>query len=399
MTGRRILALVGVLALVAAACAAPTTTEPTSATTAATPATTAATPATTGGAGDTEPAAADGVCAPGQTDGDLVLYNWTEYIDPELIDAFEAEYGVEVIEDFYPSNEEMFAKVSAGASGYDVVVPSDYMVSIMIDEGLLMPLQRDAIPNAANLDPKFVDVPYDPGNQYSMPYQWGTTGIAVNLDVVGEDFPETWGLIFDPALADQYAGQISMLDDPRESLGAALKYLGYSLNSTNEAELAEAAQLIADAKDRILLFDSDQFEDLLVAGETSIAHGWNGDFFAAFDAVSTDEFDAYEVYYYFVPEEGGVQWVDNMAILADAPHPCTAHTFINFILDAENGAALTNWNFYASPNAAATEYIDPEILEDPSIYPPPETLANLEFIADTGDFETKYSDYWEQAKS
>ena len=391
--GRKILVLVGVLALVAAACSSGTSTE--SSATGATTATTAA----PGSTAATEPAQASGTCTAGQTDGDLVLYNWTEYIDPALIDKFEAEYGVQVIEDFFPSNEELFAKVSSGASGYDVVVPSDYMVSIMIDEGLLMPLQRDAIPNAKNVDPKFTEVPFDPGNVYSMPYQWGTTGIAVNMDVLGEDFPESWALIFDPNIADTYAGQISMLDDPRESLGAALKYLGYSLNTTNEAELAQAADLISQAKKDILLFDSDQFEDLLVAGETNIAHGWNGDFFGAFDDVSDDSYDAYEHYYYFVPEEGGVQWVDNMAILADAPHPCTAHAFINFILDPENGAALTNFNFYASPNAAATEFIDPEILDDPSIYPPPETLANLEFIADTGDFETKYSDYWEQAKS
>lgn len=388
MKGRRILILVGVVALVASACSSGTSTETT-----AGGATTAATEGTT-----TAPSSA-ATCTAGQTDGDLVLYNWTEYIDPELIDKFEAQYGVQVIEDFFPSNEELFAKVSSGASGYDVVVPSDYMVSIMIDEGLLQPLQREAIPNAVNVDPKFTQTPFDPGNVYSMPYQWGTTGIAVNLDAVGDDFPESWGLIFDPNLADAYAGQISMLDDPRESLGAALKYLGYSLNTTDESQLAEAADLVAKAKKDILLFDSDQFEDLLVAGETNIAHGWNGDFFGAFDDVSDDNYDAYEHYYYFVPEEGGVQWVDNMAILADAPHPCTAHTFINFLLDAENGAALTNFNFYASPNAAATEFIDSEILEDPSIYPPPETLANLEFIADTGDFETKYSDYWEQAKS
>ncbi len=130
-----------------------------------------------------------------------------------------------------------------------------------------------------------------------------------------------------------------------------------------------------------------------------MVHGWNGDFFAAFDEISDDDFDAYERYYYFIPEEGGVQWVDNMAILADALHPCTSHTFINFILDAENGAALTNYNFYGSPNAAAEPFIDPEILDDPSIYPPPDVLANLEFIADTGDFETTYEQYWELAKS
>lgn len=382
---RRWIALLAVLLLLAAACGG----DDAETTTTAGAAPTTAAPGTTVAAG----------CAAGETDGDLVLYNWTEYIDPELIEAFEEEYGVSVIEDFFPSNEEMFAKVSVGASGYDVVVPSDYMVAIMIDEGLLQELQQDAIPNSVNVDPTFTQVPFDPGNVYSMPYQWGTTGIAVDLEVTGEDFDESWGLIFDADMSAPFSGQISMLDDPRESMGAALKYLGYSLNSTDEAQLSEASELIAAAQDRIRLFDSDQFEDLLVAGETAVVHGWNGDFFAAFDEISDDDFDAYERYYYFIPEEGGVQWVDNMAILADAPHPCTSHAFINFILDAENGAALTNYNFYGSPNAAAEPFIDEEILDDPSIYPPDDVLANLEFIADTGDFETSYQDYWELAKS
>lgn len=350
-----------------------------------------------GGEGGGEGAAA-AECEPGDTDGDLVLYNWSEYIDPELITKFEEQYGVSVTEDFFPSNEDMLAKVSSGASGYDVVVPSDYMVGIMVEEGLLAELQTEAIPNLTNLDPDFTDLPFDPEGKYSVPYQWGTTGIAVDTNEVGEDFEQSWGLIFDPAQADAYAGRISMLNDPREALGAALKYLGYSLNTTNPDELAEAQDLLTETTERLATYDSDQFEDLLVGGETVVAQGWSGDFFRAFDEASTDDFDAYERYTYFVPEEGGVRWVDNMVILADAPHPCTAHTFIDFMLDAENGAALTNFNFYASPNAAAEEFIDTEILEDPAIYPPEEVAANLEFIEDTGDFETQYSDAFTQAK-
>ncbi|KAA0233554.1 MAG: Spermidine/putrescine-binding periplasmic protein [Acidimicrobiales bacterium] len=348
--------------------------------------------------GDGGEGAAAAACEPGGTDGDLVLYNWSEYIDPELITQFEQQYGVSVTEDFFPSNEDMLAKVSSGASGFDVVVPSDYMVAIMIEEGLLAELQADAIPNLANLDPEFTDLPFDPEGRYSVPYQWGTSGIAVDTNVVGEDFEQSWGIIFDPEQADAYSGKISMLNDPRESLGAALKYLGYSLNTSDPDELAEAQELLTETTARLATYDSDQFEDLLVGGETAVAHGWSGDFFRAFDEASTDDFDAYEQYSYFVPEEGGVRWVDNMAILADAPHPCTAHTFVDFMLDAENGAALTNFNFYASPNAAAEEFIDPEILEDPAIYPPEEVVANLEFIEDTGDFETQYSDAFTQAK-
>ncbi len=340
-------------------------------------------------------------CEVGDTDGDLVLYNWTEYIDPELVTAFQDEYGVSVTEDFYTSNEEMRSKLQAGAAGYDVIVPSDYMVAILAQDELLLELNKDAIPNLGNLDETFTGLPFDETGDFSVPYQWGTTGIGFTYDIgePGEDLPATWGLIFDPELAGQFSGDITLLDDARETLGAALKYLGYSLNTTDEDQIAEAAQLIEDTRSRLATFDSDAFDDLLVAGETRVAHGWNGDFFAAFDGASTDDYDAYEDYGYFIPDEGGVAWVDNMAIVADAPHPCTAHTFINFILDAENGAALTNFNFYASPNEAANALVDPEILEDPSIYPTDETFERLEFIADLGEANALYEQAFDEARS
>jgi spermidine/putrescine-binding protein len=342
-----------------------------------------------------EPAAGDmetADCAVDEVDGDLYLYNWAEYIDPDLLTKFEDQYGVSVTEDTFDSNEAMQPIISAGNSGYDVIVPSDYMVSILISNGDLLPLNKDAIPNYANLADDFRSgLPYDPEGAYAAPYQWGTTGLGVDLAVVGEDVPRTWGLVFDAALADQYgtAGQITLLNDPRETMGAALKYLGYSLNSTNPDELAEAKDLVANAS--VLAFDSDQYDELLVTGESVVAHGYSGNFFTQFDA--SDNPDQYE---YFVPDEGGTRWVDNMAIVQDAPHPCTAHAFINFILDAENGAALTNWNYYGSPNAAAEEFIDPEILEDPAIYPT--DTSKLEFIADTGDYETEFTDAFIEAK-
>ena len=333
-------------------------------------------------------------CEVGETDGDLVLYNWSEYIDPELVTAFEEEYDVSVTEDFYDSNETMQAKISTGASGYDVIVPSDYMVAILIEDGQVTELDKAAIPNLENLDPDFASgLPFDPDATHTVPYQWGTTGIGVDVQALGGDYAESWDLIFDPDTRAAYAGQISMLNDPRESIGAALKSLGYSVNTTDEGELDEARSLLADTTGDIATYDSDQFEDLLTSGEIVVAHGYSGDFFSAFDEV--DDPDRYA---YFVPEEGAVRWVDNMAIVADAPHPCTAHTFINFMLDAENGAALTNFNYYGSPNAAAEEFILPEILEDPAIYPTDETVERLEFIADTGEFETNFSDAFNEAK-
>lgn len=332
-------------------------------------------------------------CEPGQTDGDLNFYNWTEYIDPELITAFEEETGVDVVEDFYDSNEAMLAKLQSGAV-YDLIVPSDYMVGIMIDEGIIAELQRDALPNLTNLDAFFADPAYDPGGVYSAAYQWGTTGIAVNLEVVGEDFDPSWALLFDPALIAEYPGGVSVLNDPRESMGAALKYLGYSLNSTSEEELQEAADVIANARQYVAQFNSDQYDEALVADEVAVAHGYSGNFFVAFDDV-----DGWDKYAYVIPDEGATVWIDNMAIPANADHPCTAHAFINFLLDAENGAALTNWNFYASPNRAAEEFILAEILEDETIYPSEELSARLEIITDTGDFEINYTDYFAIARS
>jgi spermidine/putrescine-binding protein len=341
----------------------------------------------------TAPGDPDTGCAVGEVDGNLNLFNWSEYIDPDLLAAFEDEYGVSVTETFYDSNETMLAQIQVGLV-YDVIVPSDYMVEIMIEDGLLMELQRDAIPNLANLAPTFADPAYDPGGRFSAGYQWGTTGLAVDMEVVGEDFEETWGLIFDPELASQWSGRISLLLDPRETIGAALKYLGYSLNSTSLDELQEAADLIAAANQHIAKFDSEQYASDLVSGETAVAHGFSGGFFWAIDEV-----DGWDRYAYFVPQEGGTVWIDTMAIPANAEHPCTAHTFINFLLDAENGAALTNWNYYASPNAAAEAFILPEILEDPAIYVDEETFERLEFIEDTGDFEINYTDYFSRARN
>ncbi len=336
----------------------------------------------------------EAACAVGETDGDLNLYNWSEYMDPDLQTAFEAEFGVSINEDNYDSNEAMQPIISAGNSGYDLIVPSDYMVSILIDSGDIMPIQKDAVPNLSNLADEFASgLPFDPDAEYSVPYQWGTTGLGVDLAVTGPDVPETWGLIFDPALAAEYnlEGAITILNDPRETMGAALKYLGYSLNTTSIDELNEAKALVADATNRVAAFDSDQYDELLVSGQAAVTHGYSGNFLVQFF-----EADDPEQYTYFVLQEGGTRWVDNMAVVADAPHPCTAHTFINFLLDAENGAALTNWNYYASPNAASEPFIDQEVLDDPIVYPTDQ--SKLEFIADTGDFEINFSDAFTEAK-
>lgn len=414
---KRFLTLLAVLALVAAACgdgddtAAETTAAPTAPSTTVSPlapATTSASGETTAPATTALPEGPTADCELGEVDGDLNLYNWTEYLPygQEAIDfnvtdlaaKFEQEYGVTIVHTNYTNNEEMVAQVNAGAAPYDLVVPSDYMVDIMIEEGLLLPLNKDAIPNLANIDTSiFSNLPWDPEGAYSVPYQWGTTGIGFRYDALPEDFDPSWGLFFEPD--SPVAGQFSLLDDPREVLAAGLKYLGYSLNTTSQAELDEAVELIRSVKDNIKLFDTNTFEENLTAGEVDAAHGWNGDFIGEYDLISTDDYDAYEDYGYFIPKEGGVAWVDNMAIPITAEHPCTALAFINFILEAENGAELTNYTYYASPNAAAWEFIRRGIRRDKSIYPSDKTMANLEFIADTGDFELEYQAAFEAIKN
>ena len=390
-------AIVGVASLLAAACGDDEPDTPTAAEAPATTAAPAEEPATT--AAPAEEATGAAACAAGETDGDLAFYNWAEYIDDELLAAFEAETGINVDYTTYESNEEMLTKVESGAAIYDLVVPSDYMVDTMRRDDLLLELNFDAIPNAANIGPEFANPPFDPEHKYSVAYQWGTTGIGMSYEVLellgGES---TWAVIFDPATAALVPGSISMLDDAPETVSAALKYLGYSIedviNNRNEDAVREAGELLRATNDRLLKYDSVTFGDDLVNGEVDVAHGWSGGFFLSFF-----EADAYEDYVYTIPAEGGVRWVDNMAIPHNADNICSAHAMINFLTDAENGAQLTNWTYYGSPNAASTPFILDEILEDPGIYPPPEVDARLEFIPHAGDLALLIQDMHSQAKS
>ena len=344
-----------------------------------------------------EPAADDATgssgCEVGEVDGDLALYNWAEYIEPEHLDAFAEEFGIGATMDVYDSNEAMLPVIAAGNSGYDVIVPSDYMVGIMIDGGFLAPLDFAAIPNATNISPDFASPSYDPELAYSVPYQWGFTGISVDTQVVGADFPRSWDIVFGD-FADDYSGQITLLNDPRETLGAALKANGNSLNSTSQEELDAARDLVADARGNLLAFNTDSSDELLTSGESAIAHTYSGDAFTQF--LETDDPSRYV---FFVPEEGGTRWIDNMAVPFDAPHPCTAHTFINWLLDGDEGAALSNWNYYGTPNAASIDLLDEELNE---FLTSPDVLVGgidtVEEIADTGDFEINYSDAFTEAK-
>ena len=391
-TWLRLVAGLLALALVAAACGDDDAAQDT--TTTQSTATTQSTTTTQSTATTQDAEVQDEGCAVGETDGNLAMYNWAEYIDEDQLADFASEYGISYTLDTYDSNEAMQPIVSAGGSGYDVIVPSDYMVSILIAAGSIAPLDFDAIPNAANISAEFEGLYYDPEGAYSVPYQWGTTGVAVNTAEVGTDFPRSWGLIFDPAVSGEFDGRIQLLNDPRETMGAALKYLGYSLNTTSDSELAEATDLVRSTASRLAAFNTDSADEFLTSGETVIGHGYSGDLFVQFL-----ETDNPEQYVYFVPEEGGTRWIDNMAIPFDAPHPCTAHTFINWILSAEEGARLANYNYYITPNEAAFDLLDQDLIDfisNPDLYAG--GVASLEEIEDTGDFEINYTDAFIEAK-
>jgi spermidine/putrescine-binding protein len=321
---------------------------------------------------------------------ELYLYNWSEYMDPQVLEDFEAEFGVRVIEDTYATNEELLAKLQAGATGYDLIVPSDYMVEVMVAEKLLAELDHENIPGLSNIDPMFADPPYDPGMVHCVPYMWGTTGIGYNVDVF-EEPPDSWAYLFDPALASQYAGKITMLNDVREAMGAALKYLGYSLNSTDEGELEDARDLLIQQKPSVYAYDSEQYAPLLSADETVLAHGYNGYFFMT--ALEDERI------WYTIPKEGATIWADNLCIPESAPNKYTAEVFIDYLLRPEVNATLVNYLWYPSPNSAAKEFIDPEILEEPAIYPPPEVMERLEWITDVGEATQLYERLWTEVKA
>jgi spermidine/putrescine-binding protein len=325
---------------------------------------------------------------------ELHFFNWSEYIEPEVYDLFEQEYGVKVRETTFASNEDLLAKLQGGATGFDVIVPSDYMVATMIELDMLAPLDKSLLTNLGNLEPMFTDPPYDPGLVYCVPYMWGTTGIGFDWDYF-EEPPDSWAYIFDPERAQEYAGAFSLLDDSTEVLGAALKYLGYSVNSTNPEEIEEAKQVVMAIKPYVHVFDSEQFEDLLATEEVVMAHGWSGDIFqAAYEDESVG---------YVIPKEGGIVWADNLCIpkevASDPDRFYTAMVWLDFLLRPDIAATNVEFVYYATPNAAATELIPEEILEDPGIYPPEEVMQRLEWSKPLGEAQQLYERAWTEIKS
>jgi spermidine/putrescine transport system substrate-binding protein len=315
----------------------------------------------------------------------LNFYNWTDYIADETIPTFEERTGIKVTYDNYASNDELFAKVSTGGTNYDIIVPTDATLVKLKHAEMLEPLDLSLITNLENIAPRFREAEYDPGNEYSIPWQWGTTGIGYDPSKVGEEITD-----WDAFQLESVKGKSSYLDEARDAFAMALFALGLDPNTTDEDELDEAKDYLIDLKGKVQQITSD-YQDPLKNGELILAHAYSGDVFT----MQADN-DAVQ---YVIPTSGALSWVDSMAILKGAPHPKNAHTFMNYILEPEVGAALTNYIYYGTPNAAAEEFILPEILENPLINPPADVLAKLPFQKDLGEEELKYADRWTEVKT
>lgn len=319
----------------------------------------------------------------------LNLFIWSEYIDPKIVAGFEQQFDCKVNIDLYEDPESMLAKVQgAGAGLYDVVVPSDNLVPVMIKQKLLAPLRHENIPNLKNLGAKFTSPAYDPTNQFTAAYQWGTLGLLVRK-TEGQPLPDSWAAIFDEKRS---AGSFMLIDSVRDQMGAALKFYGKSVNSVDAKDIKLARDLCIAAKKRCVGFDGSVGVKNKVLGKTAkLGPVYSGE---AVRAMAEDKSIAY-----VIPKEGSVLWVDNLAIPARAPHRDLAEKFINYLLDARVGAQLSEYTQFASPNEAARAHIKPEDLQNAAIYPPAEVMARLEFLNDLGPRLRLYDEAWTQVKT
>ena len=320
----------------------------------------------------------------------LVVYNWGEYIDPDILDQFEEETGISIIYDEFETNEIMYPKVETGAVVYDVICPSDYMIQKMIENDLLEPLDYDKIPNISNIDPDYLKSAeqFDPGNRYCVPYCWGTVGILYNKTMVDEPVT-SWDILWD----EKYKDNILMQDSVRDALGIALKRLDYSLNSTNEDEISEAADTLIQQKPLVQAYVIDQVRDKMIGNEAALGVIYSGE--AIYTQRENEDLE------YVIPEEGSNIWIDSWVIPKNAKNKENAEAFINFLCDPE--IALMNFDYitYSTPNTAARELIEDEDIRNSTIaFPPEEDLERCETFHYLGDeVDNIYNEYWNKVKS
>ena len=317
----------------------------------------------------------------------LNIYIWTNYLPQDVVADFEKRTGIDVRVDTYDSNETILAKLQSGVADYDIVVPSDYMVKVMIPQKLLREIDRSLLSGIANLDPRLLDQQFDPGNRHSVPYLWGTTGIGYDKTKVAAPI-ESWEALFDP----RHAGRILMLDDEREAFGVALRLMKRSINETDPAVLRQAAERLKQQKKLVRTYNSSDFANLLAAGDVDVAQGFNGEL-AEVVAVSQGRLA------YVVPKEGGTLWIDSLAIPASAQNVDAAYEFMAFVLEPEIAARIVNDVHYAGANRAALPKIDAAIRDNPAIYPPREVLDRCELIEDLGETTQLLDELWTEVKA
>ena len=326
--------------------------------------------------------------------GELRIFNWSEYMDEENMPrAFEQATGIKVHLDMFESNEEMMAKLQAGGLGqYDIIIPSDYIMPSLINLKLLTPLTHTKIPNLKNIGKRFTKISFDPGNRYSVGWQWGTVGLMYNKAKLKESDVGSWAILFDSA---RNPGSFYLIDSVREMLGIALSYLGYDFNSSNPKELKQASDLLIKTKKRknCLGFKGGVGgKNDVISGVAAAAIVYNGD---AIQTVSKEP----EKYGFIVPKEGSEIWIDSMCIPAKAPNLEAAHKWINWVLKPEVGASLSNYNQYATPNDAAIPFLNKADLENPGIWPTPEIFKTLHFVKDLGKGNKIIDQAWTRVKS
>ncbi len=316
----------------------------------------------------------------------LHLYTWADYLKPELVQRFEREQNCQVVVDTFDSNESMYAKLKAGASGYDVIVPSSYMVSLMNRQGMLRTLDAALIPNRRHIDPDFLAITIDRQMKYSVPYMMTNTGIAYLKSRV-PDFVPSWAMFARTDLK----GRTTMFNDMRETIGAALKFLGYSLNTTRESELEEAKTVVLGWKENLAKFENEQYKTGLASGEFLLVHGYSGDIVQ----VQKENPDIA----FAIPREGTAISCDDLVIPRDARAVALAHRFINFLCDPAVAAENTDFIGYLAPNRAAYPLLSEEIRSNPAIFLDPQVRARCEVLDDLGEANALYVKYWDQIKA
>lgn len=321
------------------------------------------------------------------TEKELYFYNWSEYIPSEVLEEFTKETGIKVIYSTYESNESMYAKLKMHPEGYDLVVPSTYYVEKMRDEGMLQKISKEKLSHFGGIDTNNLNKPFDPNNEYSIPYIWGATGIGYNTNTVKADSITAWADLWDP----KYEGQLMMMDDAREFFHLGLKKLGFSANTTNPAEIKAAYEELKKIMPNVLVFNSDFPANPYIAEEVELGMLWNG---SAYLARSEDA--PVDIIW---PKDGAIFWMDSLSIPSKAKNVDAAHKMINFLLRPENAARIAVEIGYPTPIKAAYPLLPSDFINNTSVYPPQDVMENGEWQSSVGKASVLYEEYFQKLKA